>query len=188
MQGTNPKISFIVTFQKKRWLDNNFDKKLVVSQIKFEYEEIWIIVEGLGDFGLWNSLCTEGNLKSAKKKCLHKKIFAISWSRCQPKILRKQNLINDTNQPNKQILGFSKHLVSLKKERNSKLQIWNNLPNWSECLNRRQRYAENEIEKQKQSYAKQMEKNKEHISRKMNWEGEFEGKREYKGRIITFIY
>ena len=106
----------------------------------------------------------------------------------QAKDIKKTELDKRHNQPNKQILGFSKHLVSLKKERNSKLQIWNNLPNWSECLNRRQRYAENEIEKQKQSYAKQMEKNKEHLSRKMNWEGEFEGKRDYKGRIITFIY
>ena len=33
-----------------------------------------------------------------------------------------------------------------------------------------------------------MEKNKKHNSRKINWKGVFEGRREWKGRIISFFY
>ena len=86
--------------------------------------------------------------------CLHKNSLPKPKEEMQPEVIKKIVLEYRHESNSYAIFGLFKVSCFCQKERNSKLQIWNFVLNWIECLNWRQRYAENEIEKHKQSYSK----------------------------------
>ena len=66
---------------------------LVVLEIKFEYGELWNVVEGLDEFGLWSSLCREWNLKNAERLSVcTKSSFSKLMEEMQAKTIKKTEL------------------------------------------------------------------------------------------------
>ena len=116
MQGINPKISFIVTFRKKRWVDNHFEEKTrsFRNQVRIQrnMKHSW---------RSWRFRALKLSFHRMKPQIgekiinLHKKLFPIWWRKCKLKLSWKQNLNIDTNQSNKQSLACSKHLVPFRR-------------------------------------------------------------------------
>ena len=193
MQRTKPKIISVGNSNRERSVNNLIGKiYFVVSWKKLDYEEVWNINESLGSCGLQKPRCREQDPKSANRASVCIKIhFRNRRRNGSQKLSRKWTWISTRVKELCKLWSFQTILFPLE---GTKLEIeelmklsqskWMSeldaLLCWRGC------YAEEDIEKQEESYAKHMEK-KQYIFRKMKSPGRFEGQRVRMTRITPIF-
>ena len=114
--------------------------QLSVSGNNFESEQVRIIIEAFGSFGLQTFVRREQNSKSAEKNSLCKNhiFFGIKKKKCCQKFSEKLNLNIETRHTIMQSFFFSVYLASVRKKETQNVMIEENFliesKVWTGCV------------------------------------------------------